>query len=216
MAVSLRILSIVSQPFEEVSYVVHQPEQAECFVVDPGFQPERLIQRIEQEELEVVAILNTHGHVDHIAGNAALKERYPSAPLIVGANEARLLTDPFLNLSAMGGQAIISPTADLLVHDGQTLEVIGLSLEVREIPGHSPGHVVYVWKEGDPPVVFGGDVLFAGSVGRFDFPGGNGELLIQGIHDKLYTLPDHTVVYPGHGLPTTIGEEKQTNPFTSG
>jgi hydroxyacylglutathione hydrolase len=216
MSVSLRILPVISQPFEEVTYIVHQPEQPDCFVVDPGFQPELLLQRIEREELEVAAILNTHGHVDHIAGNSALKARFPSAPLIVGANEAKLLLDPFLNLSALGGEAIVSPPADLLVHDGQQLQVIGLTLTVREIPGHSPGHVAFIWNDGDPPLVFGGDVLFAGSVGRVDFPGGDGKLLIRGIREKLYTLPDETIVYPGHGSPTTIGDEKQFNPFTSG
>lgn len=216
MPVTLRVISIVSQPFEEVSYIVHEPEQQRCFVVDPGFEPQLLIDRIEQEDLQVEAILNTHGHVDHIAGNAAMKDHFPQAPLIIGANEVRLLSDPFLNLSAMGGVSIVSPPADLLVHDQQILEVIGLKFTVREIPGHSPGHVVYILEDGDPPVVFGGDVLFAGSVGRFDFPGGDGQLLLDGIRQKLYTLPGNTIVYPGHGLPTSIAHEMKHNPYTRG
>jgi glyoxylase-like metal-dependent hydrolase (beta-lactamase superfamily II) len=95
------------------------------------------------------------------------------------------------------------------------LELAGISMEVREIPGHSPGHVVYI-VAGNPTIVFGGDVLFQGSIGRTDFPGGNFLLLAKGIRTKLYTLPDDTVVYSGHGEPTTIGQEKRTNPFVPG
>lgn len=210
----LRVEAVVSMPFEEVSYIAHRPDDPHCFVVDPGFEPDLIFERIDRERLIVDAILNTHGHVDHIAGNAAMKERYPDAPLIIGANEARMLTDPFLNLSALGGTRITSPPADALVHDGQLLEVLGLEWEVREIPGHSGGHVVYIWRDGTPPIVFGGDVLFAGGVGRFDFPGGDGAQLIRGIREKLYSLPDETVVYPGHGQPTRIADERAHNPFT--
>lgn len=218
----LRIESFVSLPFEENSYIVWRDDpgaaaqgvEGKAFVVDPGFEPQLLLDKIDELELDIVAILNTHGHVDHIAGNAALKDRFPSAPLIIGAGDARMLTDPFANLSALGGMAVVSPPADHLVHEGQTLEVLGLAWDVREIPGHSPGHVVFIWRAGVPPIVFGGDVLFAGSVGRTDFPGGDGRQLVAGIREKLYTLPDETIVYPGHGSPTTTGEEKVTNPFT--
>jgi hydroxyacylglutathione hydrolase len=95
------------------------------------------------------------------------------------------------------------------------LNLAGLELEVRDIPGHSPGHVVFVTRGLEPVIVLGGDVLFRGSIGRFDFPGGNGEALLAGIRRKLFTLPDDTVVYPGHGPKTTTGYEKRTNPFVS-
>lgn len=214
MAATLRIEPIVSLPFAEVSYVVHKPGEIDCLVVDPGFDPNRLLQMIRSDGLQVTAILNTHGHVDHIAGNAALKAAFPAAPLIIGARDARMLTDPFLNLSVMGGIEITSPVADLLVHDGQTIAVLGLSLLVREIPGHSPGHVVYIWLDGTPPVTFGGDVLFAGGIGRFDLPGGDRELLVQGIRQKLYSLPGETIIYPGHGPPTSVAAEMASNPYT--
>lgn len=214
MVTKLRIESFVSLPFEENSYVVWKDDEEECFVVDPGFEPNLLLNKIDELDLKVTAILNTHGHVDHIAGNAAMKERFPEAPLIIGAGDERMLTDPFLNLSALGGVSVVSPAADYLVHHGQTLEVLGINWEVREIPGHSPGHVVFIWHEGNPPIVFGGDVLFAGSIGRPDFPGGDGRLLVRGIKEKLYNLPEQTIVYTGHGSPTTIGEEKASNPFT--
>ncbi len=97
--------------------------------------------------------------------------------------------------------------------EGQIYQAAGFELEVLEVPGHSSGHVVYVWKRGKPWIVFGGDVLFVGSIGRTDFPDGSFEDLASGIHGKLFTMPDDTVVLPGHGEPTTIGEEKQSNPF---
>lgn len=216
MPITLQIEMIVSQPFYENSYIIRVADDPRCFVVDPGFEPDLILDRIDELGLSVEAILNTHGHVDHIAGNAAIKERFPDAPLIIGAKDAVMLTDPFANLSRLGGMEVISPPADILVHEGQQVELLGMTWDVLEIPGHSPGHVVYLWRQGQPPIVLGGDVLFQGSVGRFDFPGGDGELLLEGIRTKLYTLPDETVVYPGHGQPTSVGDEKATNPFTRG
>ena len=108
--------------------------------------------------------------------------------------------------------AIVSPPADRLVNEGDVLEFAGIRLEVLEIPGHSPGHVVYVVRE-EPIIVFGGDVLFRGSIGRCDFPGGSQERLTSGIRKKLYTLPDDAIIYSGHGPQTKVGHEKRTNPF---
>ncbi len=214
MSDHLDIRTIVSQPFEENSYVVSVPGGSKCFVIDPGFDPDSILDCMAEDSLSLEAILLTHGHADHIAGCAAMKEVFPSAPIIIGVGDARMLTDPLMNLSALGGMKVVSPPADHLVNEGQPLEVLGLEWDVREIPGHSLGHVVYVWRSGKPTIVFGGDVLFRGSIGRFDFPGGDGQKLIDGIRNKLYTLPDDTRIYPGHGEPTTVGLEKRTNPFT--
>jgi glyoxylase-like metal-dependent hydrolase (beta-lactamase superfamily II) len=142
-----------------------------------------------------------------------MKERWPDCPLIIGRGDAPKLSDPDLNLSAAFGFAITSPPADLLVDNGDVYEAAGFELRVRAIPGHSSGHVVFVWDETPPALVIGGDVLFAGSVGRTDFPDGSFEALRDGIDRKLFTLPDETIVLPGHGPMTTIGEEKRTNPF---
>jgi glyoxylase-like metal-dependent hydrolase (beta-lactamase superfamily II) len=141
-----------------------------------------------------------------------MKAAFPDAPLIIGKNEASLLSDPDSNLSAPFGAPLVSPPADRLVSDSERLALAGFIFDVREIPGHSPGSVVFVCDQFDPPFVFGGDVLFAGSIGRTDL-GGNMPRLLSGIRSKLFSLPDATVIYPGHGPPTTIGAEKQTNPF---
>jgi glyoxylase-like metal-dependent hydrolase (beta-lactamase superfamily II) len=204
---------VVSAPFEQVAYVVWLEGQNQALVVDPGFDTAAIERLLARHGLKVAAILNTHGHADHIAGNRAMKAAHPEAPLIIGRNEAHLLTDPDANLSAPFGLPLTSPPADRLVDDGERLELAGLALLAREIPGHSPGSLVYVADGFDPPFVLGGDVLFAGSVGRVDFPGGSGATLSTGIKSKLFTLPEGTTVYPGHGPPTTIAAEKRTNPF---
>ncbi len=142
-----------------------------------------------------------------------MKEAYPEAPLLIGRNDAPLLVDPEANLSAPFGLPFTSPEADRLIDDGERLELAGFSFEAREIPGHSPGSLVFVFDEYDPPFVLGGDVLFAGSVGRVDFPGGSGKTLIAGIRARLFDLPDDTVVFPGHGPATTVGRERRTNPY---
>jgi glyoxylase-like metal-dependent hydrolase (beta-lactamase superfamily II) len=119
-------------------------------------------------------------------------------------------------LSAQFGLPYACDPADVLLDDGQTYAAAGIEFETRAIPGHSAGHVVFVVAGATPQVVFGGDVLFSGSIGRTDFPGGSFQTLADGIRGKLYVLPDDTVVYPGHGPATTIGEEKRSNPFVSG
>ena len=213
MASSLNIHSIVSMPFEENTYVVWRPGSKDVLAIDPGLEPDLILDFLSENNLNPVAILNTHGHADHIGGNAALKEVYPDAPLIIGKDEARLLIDAHENLSAPFGMPITSPPADRLVREGDVIEAAGVRLEVLDVPGHSPGHVVYLCRDVSPWVVFGGDVLFRGSVGRTDFPGSDGRLLFEGIRGKLFTLPADTVVYPGHGPVTTVGHEKRTNPF---
>ncbi len=209
----LRIAVVESMPFAENTYVAWRPGRADAVVIDPGFEPDLVLDRLRAEGLTAAVILNTHGHVDHIAGNAALKAAFPDAPLVIGAGDAAMLTDPMLNLSGLAGAAVTSPLADRTVRERETVEVAGLRLEVLDIPGHSPGHVVFVWRDGPRAAVFGGDVLFAGSIGRTDFPGGDLDLLLSGIRAKLWPLPDDTAVYPGHGPPTTVGEEKRSNPF---
>jgi glyoxylase-like metal-dependent hydrolase (beta-lactamase superfamily II) len=212
MPSSLQIRTLVSPPFDENTYVVWKPERQEALVIDPGFDPEAILGCLRDAGLTPAAVLNTHGHADHIAGNGVMKEAFPLAPLIVGAAEVALLSDAELNLSAPFGVPVVSPPADRLVREGEVMDLAGIRLEVVDVPGHSPGHVVYVYRD-KPCLVFGGDVLFRGSIGRYDFPHGDGRLLVAGIRKKLFTLPDDTVVYPGHGPVTTVGHERRYNPF---
>jgi glyoxylase-like metal-dependent hydrolase (beta-lactamase superfamily II) len=212
----VRIAVVESMPFAENTYVVWRPDRADAVVIDPGFEPDAVLDVLRENGLTAAVILNTHGHVDHIAGNAALKAAFPAAPLVIGGGDAAMLTDPMLNLSGLAGAAVTSPPADRTVREGDVVEAAGLRLEVLDIPGHSPGHVAFVVRDRPQVVVFGGDVLFAGSIGRTDFPGGDLELLLGGIRAKLWPLPDDTAVYPGHGPVTTVGEERRTNPFLTG
>lgn len=209
----VEVALVISMPFAENSYIAHLEGRSDCLVFDPGLEPDKIVEWIESRELSPAAILNTHGHADHIAGNAAMKERWPDAPLIIGAGDADKLTDARLNLSAAFGSGITSPPAEQLLNEGDVYRAAGFEFDVYEIPGHSSGHIVFVTRERMPKIVFGGDVLFAGSVGRVDFPDGSLEKLTQGIHEKLFTLPDDTIILSGHGEPTTTGIEKRHNPF---
>lgn len=209
----LRLAVVVSELFSQNAYVAHLEGRHDCIVVDPGFDTDQIIEYLTKERLTPSAILNTHGHADHIAGNEAMKRNWPDVPLVIGAGDAEKLTDPVKNLSRPFGMDVLSPSADVLVREGDQYSAAGLELDVLECPGHSIGHVVFLWRGQTPWIVFGGDVLFQQGIGRTDFPDGSFEMLARAIRTKLYTLPDDTVVLPGHGGTTTIGVEKRSNPF---
>lgn len=208
-----RIHVIVSPPFQENTFLVAHPKQERCVVVDPGFEPQQVIRAIRQRHWNPETILLTHGHVDHIAGVSALRAEWPDLPICIGANDAPLLTDPRRNMSDLFGAPLVAPPADRMLTDGDVVSAAGLDFLVRDLPGHSSGHVVFLLTDCRPQIVLGGDVLFQGSIGRTDFSGGSQRLLVSGIRQKLFTLPDDTLVYPGHGDATTIGEERRSNPY---
>jgi glyoxylase-like metal-dependent hydrolase (beta-lactamase superfamily II) len=209
----LSLKVITSRMFAENCYLISPAEKHRCVIVDPGLDDQRIIDAMIQLRLNPEAILLTHGHADHIAGVESLKRCWPELPVIIGRDDAPKLLDPDLNLSSPFGFHVTSPPADQLVVEGDQLTFAGLEWEVLDTPGHSCGHVVYLYKGSSPWVVVGGDVLFQEGVGRTDFPDGDKQQLVQSIQDKLFTLPDDTVVLPGHGPTTTIGHEKQFNPF---
>jgi glyoxylase-like metal-dependent hydrolase (beta-lactamase superfamily II) len=142
-----------------------------------------------------------------------MKRCWPDCPVVIGRGDAPKLLDPVLNLSAQYGMDLTSPPADQLVGEGDQLNFAGIPLQVLETPGHSSGHVVFVCRESTPWLVIGGDVLFLEGIGRTDFPDGSHAELVDAITRKLFTLPEDTRVLPGHGPTTTIGHERQFNPF---
>jgi len=207
------IATFVSAPYAENTYVLSLEGRSDCVVIDPGFETDQIIAYIEEQKLTPSVLLLTHGHADHIAGNEQMKQRWPDCPIVIGRLDEPKLADPMQNLSGFLGLKLISPPADQLLEDNEIFKAGGMEFESRWIPGHSSGHLVYVMQHVEPVQVLGGDVLFAGSVGRTDFPDGSMETLTEGIHKRLFTLPNDTVVFPGHGPATTVGEEKASNPF---
>jgi len=210
---SLQIHTVVSEPFAENSYILWHEGRSDALVVDPGFEPEPILEFLAGHGLGLAAIVNTHGHVDHMSGNAAMKQAFPQAPIVVGAADAIMLTDAVVNMSAAFGMPVTSPPPDRVVKEGDTLDYAGIAMDVFDVPGHSPGHVVYLIRDPKPFTLIGGDVLFRGSIGRTDFPGGSFDVLKANIERVLWPLPPDTVVYPGHGPVTTVGHEKRTNRF---
>ena len=213
MNAELVVHTVVSRMFGQNTFLAGLKGRHDCVVIDPGFDAEAIQECLLRHHLTPKAILNTHGHVDHIAGNQFMKQCWPDCPLVIGVHECDKLEDPLANLSGHYGAGLTSPPADRLVHDGEIYDVAGMALEVLEVPGHSKGHVVFIWKAGTPWMVFGGDVLFQGSIGRTDFPDGDMKVLLAAIRERLFVLPDDTIVLPGHGPATTIGDEKRCNPF---
>jgi hydroxyacylglutathione hydrolase len=209
----LQVGQIVSMPFDENTYIAHFAGNGECVVIDPGLDTPAVSAYLDKHSLSPAAFLCTHGHCDHIAGNWALKQRWPECPIVIGAGDAEKLTSATLNLSEPFGFPITSPAADRTLREGEQFSAAGLEFDVLEAPGHSVGHVVFLCRQTQPWRLFGGDVLFQDSVGRTDFPDGSFDVLRNAIHQKLFTLPDDTIVFPGHGPQTTIGREKRRNPF---
>lgn len=189
-------------------YLLKFPERGEAVLIDASFGPEPILQRLEDEGLQLVALLLTHGHADHIGGVRAVKAA-TGAPLYIHPIDAPMLENPMLNLSAPFGMQLTAPPADHYVAEGESLTLCGQQFDVLFVPGHTPGHVCY--RIGND--LFAGDTLFAGSIGRTDLPGGSHDLLVDGIRSKIMTLPPEMRVWPGHGPDTTVDQERQWNPF---
>jgi len=198
-------------PFETNCYVVRPLSGEGCWIVDAGFEPEPLLGAARAAASGPEALVLTHCHVDHVAGVSAVRRAWGDIPILAHEAEAAWLNDPQLNLSAFLGAPVSAPSATRLLAEGDALELCGEAWLVLHTPGHSPGGItLYNESRG---VALVGDTLFAGSIGRHDFPGSDFETLDRSIREKLYTLPDETIILPGHGPASTIGREKRTNPF---
>lgn len=200
-------------PFQANAYLAWEASPGPAILVDAGAEPERLLGELRRRRLELTAILQTHAHGDHIA---ALPEVVAAtgAPVYLHPDARGMLESAEENLSAFAGMPVTAPVATVPVQDGDRLDLLDRPVGVLHTPGHAPGSVCYHFA-GDG-IVFTGDALFQGSIGRTDFPGGSLETLLAGIRDRLLTLPDDTHVHPGHMGPTTIGRERATNPFLRG
>ncbi|MHB1000443.1 MAG: MBL fold metallo-hydrolase [Armatimonadota bacterium] len=205
--INIRTFSV--GPFETNCYIVWDSETLDALVIDPGGNPDDLINCVDENRLSVKYIINTHGHADHIAANGALHDRY-GCPIIIHEFEADYLTDPQANLSELiGYMEPMSPKADLLVKDGSMITVGHLEFTVIHTPGHTPGGICLLVDS----ILFSGDTLFAGGIGRTDFSGGSYQQIINSILTRLLVLPDDVTVYPGHGPKTNIGKERNNNPW---
>jgi len=194
-------------------YVVWDEETREATVIDPAFSTEAegkktVLQLIKTNGLDAKYIINTHGHADHTSGNGVVKKA-TGALILIHELDAPLLGVSGQEWASMFGIRLISPPADETLHEGDTITIGTVTLRVLHTPGHTPGGISLIGTD----CVFVGDTLFKGSIGRTDLPGGSYKQIINGIKQKLATLPDNYTVYPGHGSTTTIAEEKRSNPF---
>lgn len=207
----MKVHSFLMGPLETNAYLLVDGSGSLAILIDPGLDSEGIYDVILQERLQLAAIVNTHGHFDHVCGNAFFKAK-TGAPILLHKDDVELMRHAAQQAVSFGFRVPDLPVPDRLLTDGEEVVVGRNRLRVLHTPGHTPGGIC-LYGDG---VVFVGDTLFAGSIGRTDLPGGSSELLLGSIRDKLLSLPDETVVYPGHGPATTIGEERLHNPFLTG
>lgn len=200
-------------PLQTNCYILWN-DQKNCLIVDPGAEGEKLVSWLNEHNLKPLAILLTHAHFDHIGAVDTVRHTY-NIPVYIDEKESEWLTDPGLNGSGIFGMGKIQAApADRIITSEHTLTIDDFTLQVFKTPGHSPGSLsYYVQSEG---IVFAGDTLFMGSIGRSDLPGGDHQELLSSIHDHLLTLPEETEVLPGHGPATSVGNEMDGNPFLNG
>ena len=208
----MKIDHLILGAYETNCYVLRSSETAkDCLIIDAGLGAGKLIKFLQEHKLNPVALVLTHGHIDHIAGVAALRTEFPDIKVHIHKLDADMLTEPHTNLSAITGEFFSIEPAEFSLEEDDVIEQAGLKLSVFHTPGHTPGGICLYSK--DEAIVFTDDALFADSIGRTDFPNGDMKQLLKAIKEKLFTLPDETKVYPGHGPITTIAHEKAHNPF---
>jgi hydroxyacylglutathione hydrolase len=219
--VTVLVTGFPAGAFAANCYLVAPAPGEECVIIDPGQDAERGIEELlDRYRLKPSAVLLTHGHVDHMWSVAPVCGA-KGVPAYIHPDDRELLADPGKGLSLlakqqfMGGMTFAEPDDVRQLHDGDVITVAGLDITIGHTPGHTPGSVTFRSGEDDLDALFTGDLLFAGSIGRTDLPGGDHETILESLARTL-TLPDATVVLPGHGPTTTIGDERKTNPFLTG
>ncbi|MCD4701022.1 MAG: MBL fold metallo-hydrolase [Candidatus Aegiribacteria sp.] len=203
------IRTILTGPLDVNCYIVGCPHSRECVIIDPGGHGDRILELLESLDLNPVALIDTHGHFDHVGGNAYLMARMDSLRLYLHTDDLSFLRNAREHADYWSMPFEDSPEPTNLLQGGEKIEVGQLRLKIIHIPGHSPGGISIFL----PGHVFTGDALFEGSIGRTDLPGGDYDLLVSSIREKLLVLPGDTIVHPGHGPETTIAEERRNNPF---
>ena len=204
----MEVIEYQTGPLRTNTYLVYD-ETKEAFLVDPGSYLKQISNKIVEKELNLKYIVLTHGHADHIGGIKNFKADFPDVKVVALDKEKEVLNDAVMNNSTQILGGIVTMDADEYIEEGTTLQVGNMALRIVATPGHTPGGMSII-VDG---IVFCGDTLFKGSIGRSDFPGGDYLTLIDSIKTKLFALPDDTKVYPGHMQKTTIGWEKKHNPF---
>lgn len=210
----MKIHVLPSGPIETVGYLLTDAAKGEAVLIDaPGDITARIAPVLEREKCRLSEVWLTHGHWDHMQDAAALKQA-TGAHLRAHAADQMLIETPEIMEGFMGQRlGLKGVKVDTWFKAGERLSALGREFEVRHVPGHCPGNVLFYQAEAQ--AAFVGDALFAGGVGRWDLPGGNYDLLARSIREQIYTLPDETIVFPGHGPRTTVGDEKETNPYVS-
>ncbi len=206
----VKVKSLVLGMVQTACYLIGDTESKQAVVIDPADDAGRIQAAAEKEGWTVQHILATHGHFDHVLAADALKAQ-TGAPFLIHRDDTALLEGMHIQGQLFGLNLPPAPAPDGFVADGDTLQVGALTLEVRHTPGHSPGHVSYVLHQEE--IVFSGDCLFAGGIGRTDLPGGDHDRLIRSIRERLFSLDDAFTVAPGHPPTTTIEKERRHNPF---
>lgn len=192
-------------------YIVMDTRTRDALIIDPGAEPEKILSLVRRLGAQVRQIVNTHGHVDHISANGAVLAAFPGASLAIFEHEAAWLHDPKLNCSVYVSKPYVSPAATVLLREHDTLSCGDHALRVLHTPGHTPGGICLITES----VMFSGDTLFAGTIGRCDLPGGNETLMMVSLN-KLKVLSPELIVYPGHGPATVLKRELQVNPYLNG
>ena len=207
----MKVYKFTIGTFAVNNYLIQSETSHKAILIDAGESPQPILNKIQSLGLELVYLINTHGHGDHIAGNATII-RETGAKLLIHPLDEPYLRDPTLNLSAFLGARLESPPADGYLEEGDEVTVDEIHLRVLHTPGHTPGHITLVGEN----LAFVGDVIFYEGIGRTDFPRSDHNQLLLTIRTKIYTLPDEMNLLPGHGPETTVAHEKRHNPFVRG